>query len=104
MRNMHRIEVRRSGQVVVIDVTANAFLHHMVRNIAGVLIAIGTGDRPVEWCAEVLAARDRTQGGITAPASGLYLMGIRYAPALALPSEASWVMPIMASGELTQEG
>lgn len=88
MRNMHRIEVSRHGALVVIDVTANAFLHHMVRNIAGVLIAIGTGERPVEWSAEVLAARDRTQGGITAPASGLYLMGIRYAPALALPSEA----------------
>lgn len=93
MRQVHRIEVTRNGPLVAIDIVANAFLHHMVRNIAGVLIAIGTGDRPVEWCAEVLAALDRTKGGITAPAAGLYLMGIRYAPALALPSEAQWFVP-----------
>lgn len=95
MRKMHRIEVSRSGPITIIDVTANAFLHHMVRNIAGVLMAIGSGDRPVEWCAEVLAARDRTKGGVTAPASGLYFMGVRYAPELALPSEGRWTLPIV---------
>jgi tRNA pseudouridine38-40 synthase len=95
LRNMHRIEVSRSGPLVVIDVTANAFLHHMVRNIAGVLMTIGMGDRPVEWCGEVLAARDRTKGGVTAPASGLYLMAIRYAPALELPSEGRWFAPFI---------
>jgi tRNA pseudouridine38-40 synthase len=97
MRNVHRIEIRRSGPVIVIDITANAFLHHMVRNIAGVLIAIGSGARPVEWSAEVLAARDRTKAGITAPAGGLYLMGVRYEPALGLPSEAEWSMPMLAT-------
>jgi tRNA pseudouridine38-40 synthase len=71
----------------VLSVIANAFLHHMVRNIAGVLIAIGAGEQPVEWASRVLAARDRRQGGVTAPASGLYLSGIRYSPALALPSD-----------------
>jgi tRNA pseudouridine38-40 synthase len=87
MRNLHEITVERSGERIVLTVRANAFLHHMVRNIAGVLIAIGSGERSTDWSAEVLAARDRTQGGVTAPPGGLYLAGIRYAPALALPSE-----------------
>ena len=87
MRNMHSIEVQRTGEHIVITVRANAFLHHMVRNIAGVLIAIGSGERTTDWSAEVLAARDRTQGGVTAPPGGLYLAGIRYTPSLGLPSE-----------------
>jgi tRNA pseudouridine38-40 synthase len=87
MRNMHAIGVQRSGEHIVITVRANAFLHHMVRNIAGVLIAIGSGERSTDWSAEVLAVRDRTQGGVTAPPGGLYLAGIRYTPSLGLPSE-----------------
>lgn len=88
MRRLHEISVVRRGELLMLSVTANAFLHHMVRNIAGVLIAIGAGERPVEWTAEVLAARDRKRGGVTAPGGGLYLWGVRYAPALQLPSEA----------------
>jgi tRNA pseudouridine38-40 synthase len=87
MRNVHKIDVERIGERIVLTVCANAFLHHMVRNIAGVLIAIGVGERPLDWAAQVLAARDRRQGGVTAPASGLYLSGIRYSPQLGLPSE-----------------
>jgi tRNA pseudouridine38-40 synthase len=87
MRNMHAIGVQRTGEHIVITVQANAFLHHMVRNIAGVLIAIGSGERSTDWSAEVLAVRDRTQGGVTAPPGGLYLAGIRYTPSLGLPSE-----------------
>jgi tRNA pseudouridine38-40 synthase len=87
MRNMQAIGVQRSGEHIVITVRANAFLHHMVRNIAGVLIAIGSGERSTDWSAEVLAVRDRTQGGVTAPPGGLYLAGIRYTPSLGLPSE-----------------
>ena len=94
MRQMHEITVERRGELIVISVLANAFLHHMVRNIAGVLIAIGTGERPVQWAGEVLAARDRKQGGITAPASGLYLAGVRYSEALGLPSEPTTVLPM----------
>ncbi|MBB6091567.1 tRNA pseudouridine38-40 synthase [Povalibacter uvarum] len=88
VRRLARISVRRRGELIAIEVTANAFLHHMVRNIAGTLIAVGCGDRPVEWVGEVLAARDRKVGGITAPPNGLYLAGIHYDPALGLPSEA----------------
>lgn len=90
MRQMHEIAVERSGERIVLTVCANAFLHHMVRNIAGVLIAIGCGERPTEWAAEVLEARDRTKGGVTAAPGGLYLAGIRYTPSLALPSEPAW--------------
>jgi tRNA pseudouridine38-40 synthase len=97
MRNMHSIAVERSGERIVLSVCANAFLHHMVRNIAGVLIAIGSGERPTDWAAEVLEARDRSKGGVTAAPGGLYLAGIRYTPSLALPSEpASWLQPGLA--------
>ncbi|MGZ8218203.1 tRNA pseudouridine(38-40) synthase TruA [Methylomagnum sp.] len=77
-RFMHFIHVRREEDRVVIDLCANAFLHHMVRNIAGVLMEIGTGKRPPEWAGELLRARDRKLGGVTAPSDGLYLAGIYY--------------------------
>ena len=98
MRNVHEIGVERSGPFVVLTVCANAFLHHMVRNIAGVLIAIGSGEQPTGWAAQVLAARDRTQGGVTAPPGGLYLAGIRYAPSLQLPSEPRWDVAAALAG------
>jgi tRNA pseudouridine38-40 synthase len=78
VRELQRLEVVRSRHLLYLDVQANAFLHHMVRNIAGVLMAVGAGERPVEWVPEVLAHRDRTLGGVTAPASGLYLVGVSY--------------------------
>jgi tRNA pseudouridine38-40 synthase len=87
MQYVHSISVARSGEIIELAITANAFLHHMVRNIAGTLIAIGTGERAIDWTREVLDARDRTQGGITAPPGGLYLTGIRYAAGLQLQSE-----------------
>jgi tRNA pseudouridine38-40 synthase len=78
VRTVHRLEVSRRGEMLYLDVEANAFLHHMVRNIAGVLMTVGRGARPVEWAGEVLQHRDRTRGGVTAPAGGLYLVGVRY--------------------------
>jgi len=92
-RNLQAISVARRGEHVILHVTANAFLHHMVRNIAGVLIAIGVGDRPVGWCREVLEARDRRVGGITAPSQGLTLVGVRYPAELSLPSEGPPIRP-----------
>jgi tRNA pseudouridine38-40 synthase len=89
MRRVFEVTVARHGEVIELAITANAFLHHMVRNIAGVLIAIGMGEHPVEWTREVLESRDRTLGGITAPPGGLYLTGVRYAAALQLPSECT---------------
>jgi tRNA pseudouridine38-40 synthase len=87
MRRVESVSVQRWGQHVVIEVTANAFLHHMVRNIAGVLIAIGVGDRSVSWCRDELAARDRRMAGVTAPPQALTLIGVRYPAEFNLPSE-----------------
>ena len=85
VRRMERITVGRLGDAVVIEATANAFLHHMMRNIAGLLIAIGRCDLPVGFARDVLAGRDRTRNAATAPAAGLYLLAVRYPAAFALP-------------------
>ncbi|MFO1371930.1 MAG: tRNA pseudouridine(38-40) synthase TruA [Candidatus Competibacteraceae bacterium] len=86
IREIYQLTVQRHGDLVVLEVEANAFLHHMVRNIAGVLMAIGAGEQPLEWAREVLEHRDRTQGGVTAPAEGLYLLAVRYPERFALPT------------------
>jgi tRNA pseudouridine38-40 synthase len=86
MRNVRSIDVTRRGDLVVIEVTANAFLHHMVRNIAGALLAVGDGRRPVQWVASLLAGGDRRQGAETAPASGLYLVDVEYPDQFGLPA------------------
>jgi tRNA pseudouridine38-40 synthase len=86
VRTVHRLDVIRHGQRVVIAASANAFLHHMVRNIAGVLMAIGGGAREPRWAREVLEARDRNRGGVTAPPEGLYLVGVDYPSEYALPA------------------
>ncbi len=86
VRTLHKLEVTSQGPFIFIDVEANGFLHHMVRNIAGVLMAIGDGDKPVEWSREVLEARDRTLGGVTAQPYGLYLTEVGYPEEFALPT------------------
>lgn len=98
IRVIRELTVRRQGDGVVLEVEANAFLHHMVRNIAGVLMAVGVGDRPVEWPREVLERRDRTQAGVTAPAEGLYLLAVRYPDRFGLPAPAG-VVPGFAAGQ-----
>ncbi len=85
VRTIHSIQVRRRDDMILIDVTANAFLHHMVRNIAGVLMKVGQGLADQVWVAEVLSARDRTVAAVTAPAHGLYLVDVQYPAAFALP-------------------
>jgi tRNA pseudouridine38-40 synthase len=77
-RELQDITVSRDGDVVTVEVQANAFLHHMVRNIVGSLLVVGRGDAPGEWIAELLAGRDRTKAGPTAPSSGLVFLGPRY--------------------------
>ena len=85
IRRMMHLAVERRDASVVITVRANAFLHHMVRNIAGALIAVGTGRRPVAWVAEILGGRDRKLGGATAPPQGLYLADVEYPDGLGVP-------------------
>lgn len=86
-RRIVRLDVTRSGDCVYIDVEANAFLHHMVRCIAGVLLAIGRGEQAVDWAAEVLQARNRTLSGVNAPPDGLYLVHVGYDPVFRLPAK-----------------
>lgn len=86
-RNLHSIAVTRVGERVVVDVCANAFLHHMVRNIVGSLLPIGVGERPEGWMGELLAGRDRNLAGPTAPPNGLAFVGPRYPADWGLPDE-----------------
>ncbi len=78
MRNVHHVTVSRRGDFVVVDIQANAFLLHMVRNIVGTLLAVGSGRQAPGWTEEVFAARDRTLAAPTAPPQGLYLVDVHY--------------------------
>ncbi|NOX70814.1 MAG: tRNA pseudouridine(38-40) synthase TruA [Gammaproteobacteria bacterium] len=85
VRDMSRLDVERHGSWLSITVTANAFLQHMVRNITGTLVAIGNGEREPEWAQVILAGRDRTAGGIAAPAQGLTLVKVDYPADFEIP-------------------
>lgn len=86
VRRLESLRVERQGERVWIEATANAFLHHMVRNLVGVLLRVGRGEADPAWPAQVLAGRDRTRAAATAPAHGLYLWHVRYPPDFALPA------------------
>jgi tRNA pseudouridine38-40 synthase len=85
VRTVHQLTVTRQDEWIAVHITANAFLQHMVRNIVGVLLKIGAGERDPGWAAEVLAARDRRQAAMTAPAGGLYFLGPHYPERYRLP-------------------
>jgi tRNA pseudouridine38-40 synthase len=89
-RDIMRLQVTRHRRYIVLDVEANAFLQHMVRNIAGTLMRVGSGKRPPEWVREVLEARDRKMAAMTASPYGLYLAAVTY--------PASWDLPVMPAG------
>ncbi|MDI1253611.1 tRNA pseudouridine(38-40) synthase TruA [Thermomonas sp.] len=86
-RDMQRIDVRQDGDETIVEVQANAFLHHMVRNIVGSLLCVGRGEQPREWIAQLLDGRDRSVAGPTAPAAGLVFLGPCYPPEWGLPPE-----------------
>lgn len=86
VRTVHKLEVIRQGDLILLDIVANAFLHHMVRNIAGTLIAVGTKKRPPSWVGDVLKSKDRAFAGVTAPAQGLYLVEVSYPAEYDIPS------------------
>ncbi len=88
VREIQAISVSRQGNRVLLDITANGFLYHMVRNIAGNLMAIGSGEQEPGWLAQLLASKDRTRAAATAPPQGLYFMGARYPEKYLLPSKA----------------
>ncbi|MDH5182994.1 MAG: tRNA pseudouridine(38-40) synthase TruA [Gammaproteobacteria bacterium] len=89
VRTVSRLDVTRNGEFIYLDIEANAFLHHMVRNIAGVLMEIGRGEQAPEWTREILDHQDRTRGGITAPPHGLYLTEVDYPDQYKLPLPGS---------------
>ncbi|MGD9582472.1 MAG: tRNA pseudouridine(38-40) synthase TruA [Lysobacterales bacterium] len=87
VRSIRMLCLHRDGDLIRMEIEANAFLHHMVRNIMGSLLTVGRGEQPPEWIAEVLAARDRARAGVTAAAAGLLFVGPRYPREWGLPDE-----------------
>ncbi len=86
VRTMLHFNLCRQGDWIWFDVKANAFLQHMVRNIAGCLIEVGCGKREIDWFSELLEVKDRKLAGVTAPPHGLYLAGVDYPAEFTLPS------------------
>ena len=88
-RCLHSISIQRHSDIVECNVQANAFLHHMVRNIIGSLQLVGTKEQPTQWIAELLACQDRKKAGPTAAPQGLVFIGPLYPPRWELPSEVT---------------
>lgn len=88
-RNLREIAIARDGDHIRVEVEANAFLHHMVRNIVGSLLLVGRGEQPVDWIAQLLDGRNREVAGPTAVPQGLALLGPRYPAHFGLPEEVS---------------
>ena len=88
LREVTAIAVTRQDNIVKIDISANAFLYHMVRNIVGSLIEVGKGEKSVEWFTDVLHGRDRKLAGVTAESQGLCFMNVRYDSKYGLPEHA----------------
>ena len=86
VRELRRASIERRGDFLIFDFCANAFLHHMIRNIVGTLIYIGKGKHEPEWVAQVLDSRDRSRAAPTFEAAGLYLASVEYDPAWGLPA------------------
>jgi tRNA pseudouridine38-40 synthase len=85
VRTIRYLELERRGPLIELRVGADGFLHHMVRNLAGVLMAIGRGEAEVGWTRELLDLRDRSRAGVTAPPQGLYLARVDYPEHFGLP-------------------
>jgi tRNA pseudouridine38-40 synthase len=88
IREITAISVTRQQDIVTVDISANAFLYHMVRNIVGSLLTVGLGEQSVEWFSSVFKGRDRNLAGVKADAEGLCFMGVRYDPKYKLPEIA----------------
>ena len=94
---MHDIRVKRNGSLVIFTLRANAFLHHMVRNIVGSLALIGSGNKSAEWLKEILEKRDRSLAAPTFMPDGLYLARVEYDPKWELPQQDGSCIPGMQS-------
>ena len=99
VRVIERADVTVQGPYLLFDFTANAFLHHMVRNVVGCLVYVGNGAHPAEWVGELLASRDRRLAAPTISANGLYLTGVKYGGEWRLPG-FSRMMPFSGPGDI----
>ena len=95
VKHLYQLDIRRQGEMLIFDVSANAFLHHMVRNMVGCLVYVGKGKYPPAWLGEVLAGRERSFAAPTFAPDGLYLRSIQY--------EAKWGLPQMESDAVSGE-
>ena len=102
-RHLHFIEVHRHGPLVVVDLQANAFLHHMVRNIVGALVTVGRGEQGTDYIARLMALKDRKQSDVTAPGCGLHFVDTLYDPEWQLPAEPLGPNLLAFLGEWTGE-
>jgi tRNA pseudouridine38-40 synthase len=92
VRTLHSLEIERRGERIDFVLRANAFLHHMVRNIVGMLVYVGKGKHPPHWAKDLLDSRDRTRAAPTFAAEGLYLERVEY--------ESQWNLPQIRSAPL----
>ena len=95
LKHLQQLDISRQGEMLVFDVSADAFLHHMVRNIVGCLVYVGKGKYPPDWLADVLAGRERSFAAPTFAPDGLYLRHIKY--------EAKWGLPQMGNDMMLVE-
>jgi len=102
-RHMHFVDVKRYGQLVMIDIQGNAFLHHMIRNIAGALVSVGRGAQKEAYIGELLALQNRRKGDVTAPACGLHFVDTVYDERFDLPKEPLGPQLLAFTGEWTGE-
>lgn len=96
VKHLHQLDIQRQGEMLVFDFSADAFLHHMVRNIVGCLVYVGKGRYPPQWLAEVLSGRERSLAAPTFAPDGLYLRRIKY--------EAKWGLPQSEDGLMMPDG
>ncbi len=90
VREITDVSVQRDGDWITFDVTANAFLQHMVRNMTGTLVEIASGEQPIDWITSVLKSRDRKAGGVAAPAHGLTLVSVSYPDSFGIPAPVAY--------------
>jgi tRNA pseudouridine38-40 synthase len=98
VKSLQRIDIRRRGDYVIFELTASAFLHHMVRNVVGCLVYVGKGAQPPGWLKDVLDGRDRARAAPTFPPDGLYLTAVAYPERWNLPAFAPMLALLDAQG------
>jgi tRNA pseudouridine38-40 synthase len=95
VRRLERVAIERRGDYLILDFRANAFLHHMVRNLVGTLVYVGSGRHEPQWAHDVLVARDRARAAPTFDGAGLYLARVEYDEGWSLPALTGEAAPVI---------